>query len=154
MAKYVGAGLSRTPRAYVLLAHAGHGINSYALHYYLVQRPLILFLQVGWGGAYAHEAKDAAAVNECFRLCHELVAAVDAAVKKGALRLEAKVPVVAADFYPRYNVYPPESLHMKRWPRPLESDSETADLTPQLVLSEAAKWFRSLVPGSTSRRRD
>jgi hypothetical protein len=30
---------------YVLIAHAGHGVNSYALHYYLVRKPFQLFLQ-------------------------------------------------------------------------------------------------------------
>jgi hypothetical protein len=31
---------------YAVLAHAGHGANSYALHYYVVRGPLALFLQL------------------------------------------------------------------------------------------------------------
>ena len=37
---------------YVLIAHAGHGVNSYAIHYYLVHGLLRLFLQIHWGGVY------------------------------------------------------------------------------------------------------
>ena len=33
---------------YLLLGHAGHGIQSYAIHYYVVRGPLALFLQIGW----------------------------------------------------------------------------------------------------------
>ena len=35
---------------YAVLSHSGHGVNSYAIHYYLVFGGLELFLQIGWGG--------------------------------------------------------------------------------------------------------
>ena len=36
---------------YLLLGQAGHGMQSYAMHYYLVEGQLALFLQMAWGGA-------------------------------------------------------------------------------------------------------
>ena len=46
--EYVRDGTRKGVRDSFVLAHAGHGVNSYALHYYLAQKPLRLFLQVGW----------------------------------------------------------------------------------------------------------
>ena len=45
---------------YALLGFDGHGINSWALHYYLVQGPLALFIQLPWGGAYKMCIRDSA----------------------------------------------------------------------------------------------
>ncbi len=81
--RYVRQALRRLPKDYVLVAHAGHGANSYALHYYLVHRPLMLFLQVGWGGAYMDEARATADANECFGLCGEVVVAAADAMERG-----------------------------------------------------------------------
>ena len=44
---YVQEG-DQAPAAYVVLAHSGHGVNSYAIQYYLVSGPLRLFLHLGW----------------------------------------------------------------------------------------------------------
>ena len=46
-----------------MLSHSGHGVNSYAIHYYLVQRPLRMFLQLGWGGVYDDAKEDAAKIQ-------------------------------------------------------------------------------------------
>ena len=35
---------------YVVLSHSGHGINSYAVQYYVVHGSLGVFLHLGWGG--------------------------------------------------------------------------------------------------------
>jgi hypothetical protein len=44
---------------YLLLGHGGHGIQSHAMHYYLVQGPLAVFLQIQCGSAYGDLDKDA-----------------------------------------------------------------------------------------------
>jgi hypothetical protein len=62
---------------YVAVAHAGHGINSYAISYALVYGPLAVFTQCGWGGVYMDHG-DTAAVSEMFLLCGALISAVDA----------------------------------------------------------------------------
>jgi hypothetical protein len=38
--------------SYALVGFDGHGINSWAVHYYLVDDALALFIQLPWGGAY------------------------------------------------------------------------------------------------------
>lgn len=45
------AELKRIKR-YAVLAHSGHGVNSYAIQYYLLYKRLRLFLHLGWGGVY------------------------------------------------------------------------------------------------------
>src|SRR5437870_3386527 len=37
---------------YLIFGHDGHGLNSYAMHYYLVRGPLAIFDQLAWGGIY------------------------------------------------------------------------------------------------------
>ena len=50
---------------YALVAHAGHGINSYAIHYFLVERRCRVFLKIGWGGIYMNGKESTALVNDC-----------------------------------------------------------------------------------------
>jgi hypothetical protein len=87
------------PNDYVLLAHAGHGVNSYALHCYLVQAPLELFLQVAWGGAYTDMTKATADANECFRLAGEFLDAGRGALRRGRLSAQDRLMAVASSFY-------------------------------------------------------
>ena len=63
---YVGEGDAVSD--YCLIAHAGHGVNSHALHYYLVRGPLRLFLQIQWGGVYEDKPAATARANVCFGL--------------------------------------------------------------------------------------
>ena len=42
----------RAVPSYALVGFDGHGINSWAVHYYLVDDALALFIQLPWGGAY------------------------------------------------------------------------------------------------------
>ena len=57
---------------YLLLGQAGHGMQSYAMHYYLVEGQLALFLQMAWGGAYDDGEADRAAIAEQFALIPQL----------------------------------------------------------------------------------
>jgi hypothetical protein len=45
------------PGEYAVVGFDGHGMNSWAAHYYLVQPGLALFLQLPWGGAYHDPAE-------------------------------------------------------------------------------------------------
>jgi hypothetical protein len=51
---------------YVAVSHAVHGVNSYAITYQLVSGPLALFAQVGYGGLYGDNARDAQQVRRMF----------------------------------------------------------------------------------------
>ena len=62
---------------YVLMGFDGHGINSWAVHYFLVDGPLVVFLQIHWGGAYTNtdrsRARFAAALGDVQTLEAHLV---------------------------------------------------------------------------------
>jgi hypothetical protein len=65
--------LAAGPPDYLLLGHAGHGVNSWAMHYYLVSRTLALFLQLPWGGAYTDAEPATAAVATAFAGAERLI---------------------------------------------------------------------------------
>lgn len=58
---------------YLLIAHDGHGMNSWALHYFLISGSFACFLQLPWGGVLTDEAaaaeRIAAAFNHVATLC-------------------------------------------------------------------------------------
>lgn len=41
---------------YLMFGHDGHGMNSYAMHYFLVYERVALFDQLAWGGVYMDNA--------------------------------------------------------------------------------------------------
>lgn len=81
---------------YVVLAHAGHGSNTLALHYYLVQGPLRLFVQLGWGGVHMDADARTAAARQCFARADELVRAATTGSRVPAGQ---RLVVAASDFY-------------------------------------------------------
>jgi hypothetical protein len=72
--RYVTDARSDAPD-YVLLAHAGRGVNSYAIHYFLVRGLLGLFVQAPWGGVYMDAEAAAARMREYFDLAEALAKA-------------------------------------------------------------------------------
>ncbi|OOY51420.1 hypothetical protein [Solemya velum gill symbiont] len=83
---------------YVILSHDGHGINSYAIQYYLVQQGLGLFLHLKWGGVYTNNEKAVADISAAFDVADRIVAWIE------SMRDDLKHPVqiVASDFYGCY----------------------------------------------------
>ena len=114
---------------YALLCHSGHGINSYALQYYLVHDSLQMFLHLGWGGAYMDAQADAAKILKCFSLADEIILAA-----KPVDRLLAgdRLTIVASDFYGS-NWSPPGEA-----PREQNSDFKC----PAVVLTEVLHWLK------------
>jgi len=47
----------RATADYALIALDGHGVNSWALHYFVVCGRLAMFFQLPWGGAYTDKAR-------------------------------------------------------------------------------------------------
>ena len=58
---------------YLLAGHSGHGLNSWAIHYYLVQAPLALFVQIPWGGAHMDNDVAGARVGRAFAAAGALI---------------------------------------------------------------------------------
>jgi hypothetical protein len=119
---------------YVVLAHSGHGVNSYAIQYYLVTSPLRLFLHLGWGGAYNEAAADVAKIRECFALADEIVE-----IATGSERLAngEVFTVVASDLYRSY-WYVGEKK---------EADNRSTDKRPSKVLNDVLSWLKNINSG-------
>src|SRR5947199_3729167 len=81
---------------YAVLCHSGHGVNSYALQYYLVYGALGMFLHLGWGGVYMDAKRAATEIADCFSLAGEIVLAVQAAQR---FQPAARLRLVGPDFY-------------------------------------------------------
>lgn len=84
---------------YVLFGQAGHGLNSRAMHYYLVRGRLALFLQLAWNGAYENHAEATQVVSERFAQAEALSQAVETAQHQGRFDPTERLIVVASDFY-------------------------------------------------------
>jgi hypothetical protein len=81
--EYIREALTGTAPDYLAFCHAGHGMNSYAINYHLVEGPLALFAQAPWGGGYSNAQENAVAVAAQFTRCAALIEAVDAATARG-----------------------------------------------------------------------
>jgi hypothetical protein len=84
---------------YLLFGHDGEGINSYAMHYYLVRGPLALFLQIGWGGAYMDNEESRAKMAAHFTQAYDLIEWLDIGLSKGIISPQERFVVVHSDFY-------------------------------------------------------
>lgn len=84
------------PEEYAVLSHDGHGVNSYAIQYYLVTGPLRMFLHLGWGGAYMDHDREASKIRTCFALADAIVSEVKTTEK---LAPGERLTIVGADFY-------------------------------------------------------
>jgi hypothetical protein len=81
---------------YAVLSHSGHGVNSYAIQYYLVYGALRMFLHLNWGGIYSDAMADAAKICACFSAADQVVGTA----KKAAIFDASELPtIVASDFY-------------------------------------------------------
>jgi len=133
--RYVHQSQTRQIRDYALLSHSGHGINSYAIQYYLVHGSLRMFLFLGWGGAYGDHEKDAANIRACFLKADEVVQAM----VQGAACFHTgeHLTVVGSDFYGSYWI-PPGAGAQKR-----EIHTNTEVESPLAALTEVFDWLAS-----------
>lgn len=113
---------------YAMLAHSGHGANSWAIQYYLVYGSLRLFLHLGWGGVYMDAVADTAKIRKCFAFTDEIVTA---AQNKADLEASGRLTIVASDFYGSYWSAPDmnKRVHKLKSQKPLK------------VLQDAMNWL-------------
>src|SRR5262249_6864016 len=121
---------------YVILAHSGHGANSYAIQFYLVYHALRIFLHLGWGGVYMDAKADAAKIRSCLSLAEEIMLASENGktlfnTEKLTLLNTETLTVVGSDFYGSYWLAPGKRR------RPQGTDSNI----PAQILVEALKWL-------------
>lgn len=118
---------------YAVLCHSGHGVNSYAIQYYLVYGPLRMFLHLGWGGIYMDAETEAAKIAGCFSLADQIVPAVTTA---RPFRTNARLMIVGSDFYGSY------------WSAPghRRKSQKARSRGPVEVLTEVLQWLQSRSP--------
>ena len=83
---------------YAVLGFDGYGVNSWAVHYVVVQRALALFLQFAWGGAYVDVEAAREVVTEGFGFGEALQGAMERAVSQGRVADDTRLVVSVSDF--------------------------------------------------------
>ena len=108
---------------YAVLAHSGHGANSYAIQYYVVQGPLRMFLHLGWGGAYMDNEAAAAGIRDCFAAADQVVAAGS---RSEMFEAEGRLTIVAEENVECYWL-PPGEVERRRTEGPLRALTDAHD---------------------------
>lgn len=129
---------------YVVLSHSGHGVNSYAIQYYLVQGPLRMFLHLAWGGVYMKEKEAAATIRNCFSIADQIV---EAAQTVGRFQAGEHLTAVGSDFYGSYWSPPGESRRRRE-----ARGRGFLDSKPLQVLAEAHGWLANSNEGDVYRQ--
>jgi hypothetical protein len=88
------------PREYAVVGFDGHGMNSWAAHYYLVQPGLALFLQLPWGGAYDDPDECRRDITQFFDLAGQIQEGVQRDREQGTLSPGGRLVVVSSPFAP------------------------------------------------------
>jgi hypothetical protein len=138
---------------YAVLSHSGHGVNSYAIQYYLVHGYLRIFLHLGWGGMYMNKKYAETTIHECFSIADRLVRAAQSV---GSFHAGEHLTVVGSTFYGSYWLTPGKT---RTWAFCVDvENSEALPSTillaasdrkdflfaaPQGVLTEALGWLTS-----------
>lgn len=141
LAHYARKGIGGASPDYVLVAQAAHGLSRNALHYFLVQGPLQIFLQIGWPDASAERSRATELVSECFTLANQLATAVPRALQSGRVSREGRITVVASDLgecFWEVAAAGVRATQPNRSPRSKGRDVRG----PREVLAEAAAWCR------------
>lgn len=143
--RYVHQSQRRQIRDYALLSHSGHGVNSYAIQYYLVHGPLRMFLHLGWGGVYEDHEEEADKILACFLKADEVVQAT----VQGAARFHTgdRLTVVGSDFYGSYWIPPGAGGQKKK----IHTNTEVE--SPLAAFTEVLNWLASPVAEPWSRKK-
>jgi hypothetical protein len=138
---YVRKAIGGASPDYVLVARTGQEPDGTALHYYLLQGPLQLFLRVAWVGAGPKAEPTNARVRGCLDLAHELVAAVPSALRRGLLERSGRITVVATDVGDSFWETAVGAGGRPQGDRPSRRGSRNLP-GPREVLTEAIRWCR------------
>lgn len=79
---------------YLIVLHDGHGFNSWGMHFYLVQGPLGIFLQLPWGGVYTNAEIASEQIAHCLDSAQRLINAAREATLRGQLTPATLVTLV------------------------------------------------------------
>lgn len=85
-------------KEYAVVGFDGHGINSWAAHYYLVSDGLALFIQQPWGGAYLDADEARASIRDWLEWAAAIQARVAGARQAGKVPPSWRLLIVATGF--------------------------------------------------------
>ena len=125
---YVRKAIAGVSPDYVLIARTEAGVGPAALHYFLVQGPLQIFLQIG------------------FALARQLVDAIPEALRRGRLSRQGRITVVGSSFgkgFWEVAAAGERASQPGRTPR----DKARAVQNPREILAEAVLWARGRMAG-------
>jgi hypothetical protein len=88
----------RAPSDYAVIGFAGHGINSWAAHYYRVMPGLALMIQIEWGGAYTDAELSRTMAERLFAWAGRMQDKAAAARQAGTLPFEKTLLFVFTPF--------------------------------------------------------
>ena len=84
--------------SYALIGFDGHGINSWAVHYYLVDDALALFIQLPWGGAYVEPGEARSVIEAAFSWAETLQSKTSRAQRDGLIPAGSRLLVIDSSF--------------------------------------------------------
>ena len=116
---------------YLILSHAGHGVNSYAIQYYVVYNSLRMFLHLGWGGVYMDAKAAATKIHDCFSLANEII---PLGRQAEAIPGRDRLTIVGSDFFGSYWSLPGGNRR----------DEIEGAKGPAIVLALALRWLQSI----------
>ena len=97
LAHHVRKAMGGASPDHVLVARTGSQSGRAAMHYYMVQGPLQIFLQIDCGATPFEQARAVESITRSFGLAHDLVAAVPRALHCGRLSRGGRLTVVGSD---------------------------------------------------------
>ena len=83
---------------YAVVGFDGHGINSWAVHFYLVSKGIALFIQLPWGGVYLEPEPARAEIAELFEWAETLQSRLRLAESAGKIPAGMRLQVAASSF--------------------------------------------------------
>jgi hypothetical protein len=83
--------------AAVAMNHAGHGVNSYALSYQLIQPALAAFVRQSFGGVYGDQEAERKRFNAIVERLEEVVILADAASRSSRIQKGHRLVIVIDD---------------------------------------------------------
>lgn len=96
--RYFAAAQNATEPDYAALGFDGHGINSWACHFYLLTASAAIFLQCRWGNALADANRERERIDGVFGLTGLLIASLTKARSAGRLGSGQRLLVRFSDF--------------------------------------------------------
>jgi len=121
---------------YAVLCHSRHGVNSYAMQYYLVYGALRMFLHLGWGSPYMDAHAATSNIRICFSLADKIVPI--ATMTAGKLATCERLTIVASNLYGSYWSASGQARHTVK----------PSSKSPVALMTEVLHWLESSLPHS------